>query len=192
MSRVPHRLGHWFAGLLLCCLASTLLAAPAAPGRAAIASAHPAATAAGEDILAAGGNAFDAAIAVAAALAVAEPQSSGLGGGGFFLLYLADEDAYRFVDAREVAPAAATEDMYLDAHGQFQRDRSLNGPLAAGIPGEPAGMAHLAARYGRLPPGSPWTGACASACVSGAAPRIAGQALARFSTRMADCRRQAR
>ncbi len=151
MSRVPHRLGHWFAGLLLCCLASTLLAAPAAPGRAAIASAHPAATAAGEDILAAGGNAFDAAIAVAAALAVAEPQSSGLGGGGFFLLYLADEDAYRFVDAREVAPAAATEDMYLDAHGQFQRDRSLNGPLAAGIPGEPAGMAHLAARYGRLP-----------------------------------------
>jgi len=127
-----------------------LLAAPAAPGQAAIASAHPLASAAGEEILAAGGNAFDAAVAVAAALAVVEPYSSGLGGGGFFLLYLADEQRYVFVDAREVAPAAATPDMYLDENGEPMRGASLNGPLAAGIPGHVAGLSHLSEQYGRL------------------------------------------
>lgn len=109
------------------------------------------ATAAGHEILAAGGNAFDAAVAVAGALAVVEPHSSGLGGGGFFLLYIAAEDRYVFVDAREVAPAAATPSTYLDAAGKPRRGASTNGPLAAGIPGEPAGFAHLAERYGRLP-----------------------------------------
>jgi gamma-glutamyltranspeptidase/glutathione hydrolase len=131
-------------------LPAGLFAAPKAPGQAAIASAHPLASAAGEEILAAGGNAFDAAVAVAAALAVVEPYSSGLGGGGFFLLYLADEQRYVFVDAREVAPAAATPDMYLDENGEPMRGASLNGPLAAGIPGHVAGLSHLSKNYGRL------------------------------------------
>ena len=134
----------------LCLLPFALSAAPAVPGKAAIASAHPLASAAGEQILAAGGNAFDAAVAVAAALAVVEPHSSGLGGGGFFLLYLADEQRYVFVDAREVAPAAATPDMYLDENGEPMRGASLNGPLAAGIPGQVAGLSHLSEKYGRL------------------------------------------
>jgi len=137
----------WLAATLLVAVSVSARETP----RAAIASAHPLATAAGHEILAAGGNAFDAAVAVAAALAVVEPQSSGLGGGGFFLLYIAAEDRYVFVDAREVAPAAATPATYLDAAGQPRRGASLNGPLAAGIPGEPAGFAHLASRYGRLP-----------------------------------------
>jgi gamma-glutamyltranspeptidase/glutathione hydrolase len=135
-------------------LASLLLAGSVLarePGRAAIASAHPLATQAGYDILAQGGNAFDAAVAVAGALAVVEPQSSGLGGGGFFLLHIAAENRDVFVDAREVAPQAATADMYLDAAGQPRQKDALNGPLAAGIPGHAAGLVHLAGRYGRLP-----------------------------------------
>lgn len=123
----------------------------AQPGTAAIASAHPLATQAGLDVLAQGGNAFDAAVAVAAALAVVEPSSSGLGGGGFFLLHRAADKFETFVDARETAPAAATRDMFLDAAGQPVRGASRSTALAAGIPGEVAGMAHLSARYGRLP-----------------------------------------
>jgi gamma-glutamyltranspeptidase/glutathione hydrolase len=122
----------------------------ARPSSAAVASAHPAATAAGREILEAGGNAFDAAIAVAAALAVVEPYSSGIGGGGFFLLHRAADDKNLMVDARETAPQAATHDMYLDETGEFVRERSLNGPLAAAIPGTPAGLVHLADHYGRL------------------------------------------
>lgn len=118
---------------------------------AAIASAHPLATQAGLDILAAGGNAVDAAIAVAASLGVVEPYSAGIGGGGFWLLYDAGEDRYRFIDARETAPAAAHRDYYLDADGCVNRDRAINGPSAAGIPGQPAAFAHLSERYGQLP-----------------------------------------
>lgn len=121
------------------------------PGQHAVASAHPAATAAGRTVLDAGGNAFDAAIAVAAALAVVEPYSSGIGGGGFFLLHEAASGRQVFVDARETAPAAASADMYLDADGEFVRKRSLNGALAAGIPGLPAALVHLAEHYGELP-----------------------------------------
>ena len=121
------------------------------PGHAAIASAHPAATAAGIEILSQGGNAFDAAVAVSAALSVAEPHSSGIGGGGFFLLHQAANQSSVFVDARETAPAAATRDMYLDENGEPVRSASLSGPLAAGIPGLPAALEHVAAKYGRLP-----------------------------------------
>lgn len=125
--------------------------APALPPAVAVASAHPAATAAGLHLLASGGNAFDAAVAVSAVLAVVEPYSSGIGGGGFWLLHIADEDRDVMIDGRERAPLAATRTMYLDEAGRFVPERSLNGPLAAGIPGEPAALAHLAAKYGRLP-----------------------------------------
>lgn len=125
------------------------MSGPLSPS-AAVASAHPAATAAGREILQAGGNAFDAAIAVAAALAVVEPYGSGIGGGGFFLLHRASDGHEQMLDAREKAPAAATHDMYLDESGEFVRERSLNGALAAGIPGTPAALAHLAEHYGRL------------------------------------------
>jgi gamma-glutamyltranspeptidase/glutathione hydrolase len=129
-----------------------LAAAPhAAPAHAAIASAHPLATQAGQEMLAHGGNAFDAAIAVSAVLAVVEPASSGVGGGGFFLLHLAADGRETMVDARETAPARASRDMYLGPDGRARPEASRNGPLAAGIPGEPAAWTWLAAKYGRLP-----------------------------------------
>ena len=143
------------AGLLLALFAwtgpVTAGAAPAEPGRAAIASAHPLATQAGMEILEAGGNAFDAAVAVSAALGVVEPYSSGLGGGGFWLLHRAADGRQVVVDARETAPGAAHAGMYLDERGDPVPGLSLNGPLAAGIPGAPAALVHVTEQYGRLP-----------------------------------------
>ncbi len=139
--------------VLLLCLAF-LSGGPAAatnpPGHA-LASAHPAATEAGLAILNAGGNAFDAAIAVSAVLGVVEPYSSGIGGGGFFLLHDRARNHTTMLDARERAPLAAHRDLYLDANGNVDRDRALNGPLAAGIPGIAAAWGHLAEHYARLP-----------------------------------------
>lgn len=123
----------------------------ATPPAAAIATAHPLATEAGHDILAAGGNAFDAAVAITAALAVVEPTGSGLGGGGFWLMHRARDRHEVMVDGRERAPLAARRDMYLDGKGEVIPGLSIDGPLAAAIPGTPAAMAHLARRYGRLP-----------------------------------------
>ncbi len=139
----------WFANVAFAAPPSAPLAS--APGHAAIASAHPLATAAGLEVLRAGGNAFDAAVAVSAALAVVEPTGSGLTGGGIYLLHRQSDGVEVALDAREMAPAAATRDMYLDAKGNPVPGLSTDSALAAGIPGEPAGLAVLAARYGRLP-----------------------------------------
>lgn len=138
---------------LFCLLLIFLSPAQAAkgPAAAAIASAHPLATAAGHEILQQGGNAFDAAVAVSAVLAVVEPYSSGIGGGGFWLLHRASDGYETMVDGRERAPLAADRDLYLDEAGHVIPDLSINGPLAAGIPGEPAALVHLSQGYGRLP-----------------------------------------
>jgi len=130
---------------------SSVGVAPAKPSAPVIASAHHLATEAGHRVLREGGNAFDAAVAVSATLGLVEPESSGIGGGGFFLLRRASDGHVVFVDARERAPAAATRDMFLDADGVPIPERSINGPLAAAIPGLPAGLVHVAERYGRLP-----------------------------------------
>lgn len=139
--------------LLLACSTSSEYSASldnSLPASYAVASAHPLATQAGIDILQQGGNAFDAAVAVSAVLAVVEPYASGMGGGGFWLLHLANEDHNVMIDGREVAPLAATRDMYIGENGKPTK-QSVNGPLAAGIPGTPAAMAHIAEKYGRLP-----------------------------------------
>jgi gamma-glutamyltranspeptidase/glutathione hydrolase len=127
------------------------LAAAERPGSAAIATAHPLATAAGHDLLQAGGNAFDAAVGVSAVLAVVEPYGSGIGGGGFWLLHRASDGFETMLDGRERAPLAAHRDLYLDQAGKVIPNLSIDGALAAGIPGEPAALAHLARYYGRLP-----------------------------------------
>jgi gamma-glutamyltranspeptidase/glutathione hydrolase len=152
MIRIRYRSVRWLSVLAL---TTALIACVVAPDpssqRAAIASAHPAATAAGMEILAAGGNAFDAAVAVSAALGVVEPYSSGLGGGGLYLLHRAEDGHQVLIDAREMAPGAATPDMFLDEDGELIPELSRFGPLAVAIPGTPAGLAHIAERYGRLP-----------------------------------------
>ena len=148
MAALPLRSSRRFmvvAGLL------AVIAMPAPAHEAAIASAYPLASQAGQEILAAGGNAFDAAVAVSAALAVVEPSSSGLGGGGFYLLHRQVDGFETMLDAREKAPAAASRDMYLDKAGNGIDGASIDGPLAAGIPGEPAAFEYLARRYGKLP-----------------------------------------
>ncbi|NOY72160.1 MAG: gamma-glutamyltransferase [Gammaproteobacteria bacterium] len=150
----PLRLSHSLFFLVLLpifVLPNKISLATEKPNANAIASAHPLATDAGHEILAAGGNAFDAAIAITAALAVVEPAGSGLGGGGFFLLHRAQDQFEIMIDAREKAPIAAHRDMYLDKAGDVIKGASLNGPLAAGIPGIPAALEHLAKKYGQLP-----------------------------------------
>jgi len=126
--------------LLLC----PLTAFAARPDSAMVVAAHPEAAAAGVAMLKQGGNAFDAAAATALALGVVEPGSSGFGGGGFFLLYIAKEQRYVMIDARETAPKLA-------GHGEvYAKQSSIDGPQAAGVPGLPAGVDHLIGHYGRL------------------------------------------
>jgi len=103
---------------------------------------------AGASILAAGGNAIDAAVATAFAVGVTQPYSAGIGGGGFLLIRLASGEVLA-VDARETAPAAATRDMYVAA-GVPER-ASLWGPLAVATPGLVAGLAEVQKKYGTLP-----------------------------------------
>ena len=131
------------------CLLALLLAGTAASPRGAIATAHPLASAAGAEVLRAGGNAVDAAVAAALALSVVQNESSGLGGGGFALVWLAKDRRLVALDFREVAPAAATRDMFLDDGKPVPR-RSTEGGLSVAVPGAVKGYAELARRFGRL------------------------------------------
>lgn len=146
--------GAFFMLGLMCLMVGLPLAVVGSsekPPTGAVASAHPQATAAGMEILSAGGNAFDAAVAVSAALAVVEPYSSGIGGGGFWLLHRASDGKQIMIDGRERAPLAAQRDLYLDEQGDVVPRLSMDGALAAAVPGEPAALVHLAEKYGRLP-----------------------------------------
>jgi gamma-glutamyltranspeptidase/glutathione hydrolase len=111
-----------------------------------VASDAPLASAAGVEILKAGGNAVDAAVAVDFALAVAYPEAGNIGGGGYMVIHMADgRDAA--LDYREIAPLAATRNMYVDAAGKLT-DGSIVGPLASGVPGAVAGLTEALAKYG--------------------------------------------
>lgn len=105
----------------------------------------------GAEMLAAGGDAVDAAVATALVLGVVQPFASGLGGGLFAVVWRADGKKALALDSREVAPAAATRDMYLDAEGNVDHQASTRGPRAAAVPGEIAGLWRLHQQYGKLP-----------------------------------------
>jgi len=108
------------------------------------------ATKVGVDILKQGGNAVDAAVAVGYALGVVFPAAGNIGGGGFMTVQLAD-GRKTFIDFRETAPLAATAGMYLDRDGSVIRGLSTKGYLAAGVPGNVAGLELALAKYGTMP-----------------------------------------
>jgi len=146
--------------LILCTLcallAPPLAAAPLRPTHAPhamVASVHELASRAGVEMLRFGGNAVDAAVATGFALAVVHPQAGNLGGGGFLLLRNASGETH-FIDFREKAPAAATENMYLDAQGnvipESSKDSSVVGYKSIGVPGSVAGLVYAEKKYGKL------------------------------------------
>ncbi|AWM79196.1 gamma-glutamyltransferase [Gammaproteobacteria bacterium ESL0073] len=104
---------------------------------------------AAQEILEKGGNAADAAVATAFALAVTYPEAGNIGGGGFMTLWM-DGQPY-FLDYREVAPAKATKDMYLDNKKEVVPNLSLYSHKAVGVPGTVAGMWAVHQRFGKLP-----------------------------------------
>lgn len=149
---------RYFVALSLALLAPVLVAQQGedATGevvftREAVAADHELASQAGAEVLAAGGNAADAAAATMLALGVVSPASSGLGGGGFATYYRASDRTLHFIDFREEAPSAATPAMFARREGdddQTAANRSRAGGLAVGVPGEPAGIEALIERLG--------------------------------------------
>ena len=128
---------------------------PYKPGRAAVFGAHamvasdgPLASQAGVEILQRGGNAVDAAVAVGFAMAVVFPEAGNIGGGGYMVIRMADGRTAA-LDYREIAPLAATRDMYLDEAGKLT-NKSVVGPLASGVPGAVAGLTAALAKYGTM------------------------------------------
>ena len=115
-----------------------------------VASVDETATRVGVEILKQGGNAVDAAVAVGYALAVTHPQAGNLGGGGFMLLRTKEGKTVA-IDFREMAPAAATRDMFLDDQGNPDSKKSLTSHLASGTPGTVAGFSLALEKYGTLP-----------------------------------------
>lgn len=120
----------------------------AATARAMVVSNSTIASEAGSEIMRRGGNAVDAAVATGFALAVTYPVAGNIGGGGYMVIRMAD-GRVAALDYREVAPLAATRDMYLDGSGRLT-DRSVVGHLAVGVPGAVAGMAEALRRYGTM------------------------------------------
>jgi gamma-glutamyltranspeptidase/glutathione hydrolase len=103
------------------------------------------------EILARGGNAFDAGAALGFALAVTLPRAGNIGGGGFMLLHVADEDRTIAVDFRETAPAAARRDMFFDADGNVVDAATYRfSHRSSAVPGSVAGLAHIVEKYGTM------------------------------------------
>ena len=149
--RLPHRLlvAAYLAVVLASSAAAAPLRGPSHAEHAMVGSIHELASQAGVQVMKAGGNAVDAAVATGFALAVVHPQAGNLGGGGFLLLRMANGDVH-FIDFREKAPAAATENLYLDAQGNVIPDASVVGYKAIGVPGSVAGLVYAEKNFGKL------------------------------------------
>jgi len=117
------------------------------PKRGMVSSVNPLATEAGLNVLKSGGNAIDAAVAVGFTLGVVDTHNSGIGGGCFMLIRLAN-GKFVAIDGREMAPAAATHDMFV-RDGKGDTELSQTGALASGVPGEVAAFDYAIKKYGR-------------------------------------------
>jgi gamma-glutamyltranspeptidase/glutathione hydrolase len=166
---MPRRPTRALLAALLAALCLVAVAAPAQAGRdpasppvkqpvatgtgGAIASVDLDASAAGLEVLAAGGNAVDAAVAAAATLGVTEPYSAGIGGGGFLVAYLAGQRRVVTIDGRETAPAAFREDSFIDpATGEpIPFAERVTSGLGVGVPGTLATWQRALGRYGTMP-----------------------------------------
>ena len=104
----------------------------------------------GADILTRGGNAVDAAVATGFALAVTHPQAGNLGGGGFMLVYIAEERRTIAIDFREMAPALATRDMYLNSVGDVDNEIAQYSRASAGVPGTVMGLLDALEAHGTM------------------------------------------
>ena len=124
---------------------------PAVSNSGMVVSQHYLATEVGKNILDQGGNAIDASVAVAFALAVVLPRAGNIGGGGFLVLYNAEKNKNYALDYREMAPASADRDMYLNEDGSLNKSTSRLGYLAGGIPGTVAGMWEAHQKFGSMP-----------------------------------------
>jgi gamma-glutamyltranspeptidase / glutathione hydrolase len=122
---------------------------PVSAGKAMVVTSQHLATHVGVEIMKQGGNAIDAAVAVGYAQAVTNPCCGNLGGGGFATLHLADGRNV-FLNFREKAPLASTATMFLDAKGEVVKGLSLEGYLAAGVPGSVMGLDTLIRKYGAM------------------------------------------
>ena len=116
-----------------------------------VASEQGLATQVGLDILKQGGNAIDAAVAVGFALAVVLPNAGNIGGGGFMVLHDDKTGKDVAIDFREIAPAKASRDMYLDNQGKVIDGKSLFTHDASGVPGTVAGMEYALKKWGTMP-----------------------------------------
>jgi gamma-glutamyltranspeptidase/glutathione hydrolase len=164
-----------FSKIIPLCLASVLMAIPAAAQRADDPAAatliaknarfHPViarngmvaaqdrvAAEVGAEILRKGGNAVDAAVATGFAMAVTHPQAGNLGGGGFMLVALAKQKKVVAIDYREMAPKAAQRDMFLGATGDVDNEKARFSRASAGVPGTVAGLLHALETYGTMKP----------------------------------------
>jgi gamma-glutamyltranspeptidase/glutathione hydrolase len=151
---------HFAIALLIAILPNSLWAqeSPRPEGNeavyqhAAVAADHPLASQAGLEILRQGGNVVDAAVATSFALSVVRPESCGIGGGGFMVIWNAQTKKAVALDYREVAPKAASREMYLDARKSNPKNPvpSQNGALAVAVPGHVAGLCYALETYGTM------------------------------------------
>jgi gamma-glutamyltranspeptidase/glutathione hydrolase len=139
----------FFDGVSVSGVARAASRSPARAPHGMVASTDRTASQVGVDVLRRGGNAVDAAIAVAFALAVVYPAAGNLGGGGFMMIRLRDGRATA-IDYREMAPASAHRDVYLDEKGNLKvgEGSSTLGYRASGVPGTVAGMELALKKYG--------------------------------------------
>ena len=148
MKSFNHRTRFWVTVVLMVwavpCLTNTIEVEHAS-----VSSRSIVASEAGVAVMKLGGNAVDAAAATAFALAVTHPSAGNLGGGGFMVIRMPDGQVYTN-DHREVAPAKATRDMFLDDDGNYVADRALRSHLSSGVPGSVAGVLDVHERFGRL------------------------------------------